>query len=1526
MKKRFLNTLGILLLALLTPLSVGAQRPQRTMGPNTELKKRVPSQARKHLGASAKPSPRLDTRQLQQRYAGNNYLRNAAKIPLTYGNTNLFAPPVQTMPLYAGSDAPVFWGNVVGQASWENLQPSEYRYGMYQFKGSSDISLDKLAVHENFNANGGGAFFDGQFHFITYATMEGVGTFAQYFVYDTKTWKIVSTQEVADLGNIAVTSSYDPATKRLYGSFYQSDMQGFEFGYYDYADMKKTTIKSLDDWYMAMAVNAEGELYAIDKVGNLLKVDKNTGAETKIGPTGLSPYWQQSMTFDRKTGKLYWAASFYSSPSGLYEVDTTTGKAAKITNFPDNEQILCLYVPDPAAAEGAPDKISDLAINFEKGATTGNVTFTAPSTSYAGGKLTGTLNYVVKVNNMQKAQGTAVPGEKVSVPLTVDGGQTVFEVTTSNESGISPAAQMESWIGFDTPLPPTNLKMDLNEETGQVKLTWDRPASGAHGGYVDYDNMVYYVYRVGSLKSKAQKGLSYEETIDVNGKLDYYYYEVGAANKEGNPIGDHAYTREFVLGAPIKPDFTEKFDSNNKFRLFTVVDVNEDGKTWEYMKNGSTRLARAMGSETVSSDDWLMSPPLRLEPEQFYKVSFKARRGLTSYPEKLSVWYGNGKKPSDMKMQILPTTELPDQSDFTTYTAEISVKEAGTYYVGFHAESDPGQFAVYVDNISIVNGVTFDAPDSVTNLKAVAGAEGAPQVTISFKAPTQTIKKDELTSLSKIELFRGEELIKTFDNPQPGADLTYTDDAVTNGLVTYTVAATNAVGTGMKAKCSVFVGYDVPVAPRNITLKDNLDGTLGLSWETPGKIGANGGYVDDENVTYNVYSVDPETGDATLLKGDLEEMSLKIENVKLDGRQDVLYYDVSAKSENNEEGEHGISNIIVKGTPYELPYSESLVNGLLKYNDFWWVETSSSDTPDFKATNEMSADGDDGCVFWQSGAIGQWASFNSGKIALQSATNPELMFNYYAVPQKDVKLIVEAYPAGKDKEEVAEIYFKTLTGSAGWRQAIVNLTDVKDAPYTIIKFRIESNETTVLTALDNFLIMDMYKYNLAASIKCPTAGTVGKPMTVNVNVKNNGSETASGFTVDLYAGKRLVESVDGGTLKMFEDKTYEFTYVPKIEEEGTVNVHAVANYKEELAPADNTTEDVAVTVKQPELPTVVDLTASTSGEGNVVNLKWSEPASLDRTIIDDMEGYETWTIDAFGDWTVIDRDQLPTTGVEGFRWENLGVPQAFIVFDAAECGLGALPRYKAHSGSQYLASFAAYSETGESVNDDWLISPELKGDAQTISLWAKGASLTYVPETFEILYSTTDDNPESFKVISKNNPEGDIWSEYTADLPEGTKYFAIHCISNDKLALLIDDITYHNGKLKVAGYTIFRDGEKIASVDAGVHSFVDDKAANGMHVYNVKVNYVSDGESVFSNDAATTVVNTISSLGDNTLSVRTSNGAIKVENIGGEPVYVYTAGGVLVFHADNRSEVTVPVQRGQYLVKVGSKTFNVTVK
>ena len=161
----------------------------------------------------------------------------------------------------------------------------------------------------------------------------------------------------------------------------------------------------------------------------------------------------------------------------------------------------------------------------------------------------------------------------------------------------------------------------------------------------------------------------------------------------------------------------------------------------------------------------------------------------------------------------------------------------------------------------------------------------------------------------------------------------------------------------------------------------------------------------------------------------------------------------------------------------------------------------------------------------------------------------------------------------------------------------------------------------------------------------------------------------------------------------------------------------------------------------------------------------------------------------FGDWTIYDATGANVYGPNNLTWEDKYSPQAWTPFNSSTITFAT-----AYNGSKYIESVCP--STGVAA-DSWLISPELSGNAQTITFYARIFSTTYTPETFEVLYSTTDidrsnfeNSVSSFTVAQSYSSSTTTWTQYSANLPEGAKYFAIRHTSNDKYGIMVDDVKY----------------------------------------------------------------------------------------------------------------------------------------
>ena len=87
---------------------------------------------------------------------------------------------------------------------------------------------------------------------------------------------------------------------------------------------------------------------------------------------------------------------------------------------------------------------------------------------------------------------------------------------------------------------------------------------------------------------------------------------------------------------------------------FTVINCNNDKGTWSYYKDrDGSAMARYNYNSANAGDDWLITPPLKVEKGKTYTVKFKARSNSADFIERLEVKYGSTKTVEGMKNVIL---------------------------------------------------------------------------------------------------------------------------------------------------------------------------------------------------------------------------------------------------------------------------------------------------------------------------------------------------------------------------------------------------------------------------------------------------------------------------------------------------------------------------------------------------------------------------------------------------------------------------------------------------------------------------------------------------------------------------------------------------------------------------------------------------------------------------------------------------------------------------------------------------------
>lgn len=1399
---------------------------------------------------------------------------------------------------------------------------------------------------------GGGTIADGKYYAVYYKEEGSYIYFpVRLTVYDTNTWTAEKEYASAAFTSIATDLAYDHMTKRIYGCFQNADYSAAKtFGYLVFNENDGTydseRIGDLPERMTALTVGADGTVYAISESGKFYTVDKSTGKATLVGDTGAgtTQWGYQSMCYDNTTGKIYWAGQNEETNNCLFEVDPSTGKATQLIDYWNDtetyDQIVGMFIKQEFESVTVPNPATDLSAVFTDASLTGELNFNLPTQDNTGNALKGKLQYSVTVNEQTVKTGGGEPGGRITESITVPAsGMYAIAVTVTADGIESEKALMEKYIGYDSPQAPTEVKASAGKEMPdggtEVTVSWASPDAGEHGGYVDLQNMTYNVTRQpdGVPVGTGLTSTSFTDKVFTETRTEYHYEIVASA---GEMRSRPATSNKVTVGNTATCPFSETFDTEESFGYFSVVDANRDGSTWKW-EDG---YASYKYNQKNAANDWLMTPAFKMRANRLYVLQFTA---MNSYPtERVAAYAGNSATAEAMTTEVVAPTEITYDERTKTLWGTFMPQADGIYHFGIKAMSDADMSTLYVDNIT-VDETTASVPTAVTDLTVKAGDKGALQATVSFTAPVECIDGTDIKELS-IQIIRDGATVKELTDIEKGQTCSFEDKDMTEGLHTYTILPLNETGTGNKAEAKVYVGIDIPGKVCNLkAIEDiNEEGTVILTWDAP-ETGQNGGYVDPGQITY--YISKGTSGQQDINNGKSTTFRDKLDISKGQTYEGYSVYAVNVKG----SGKNVWQTVVaIAGPAVDAPMTESL-SGMKMKSGPWVTEMTNGEIGeaywypmDGAYQKSGCQDNDGGLWVFETTSIGKSSRMMSPKVDISKLDNPEVSFWVYNTGKRD-KLDISVSQDFGDYESLGSI---TLEGEKGWQRYSFDLTAYKTSRFVRIGFTGTSVESTAeAISLDNVAITEKAECNLQLTdMVQPEKTYVGKPAIFSATIRNSGSGdiTSGQYTVELYKNGKLTAQATGEDIKPGALLTVSVEDTPAVNDNESNAYYMHINCPDDKYNTDNTSETVNVELVFNEYPTPTNVYARQTGCD--VELKWQEP-DMSKTgakaVTESFEDYDQFSISGFGEWLTVDKDGQNTIRItlgEGFgtlEYPHAGEPMAFQVFNSIEAGIP-FTSWTPHTGDQMLVAFKCASpDQGhtEVHNDDWLISPELNGDAQTISFYAKaGMSAAYQPEKFQVLYSETSTDINSFRQIGETAELYNVsnWEEFRFNLPAGAKYFAIRCVSEAKFAMLLDDITYipagaEREELALTGYNIYRNDVRINSSPVTTTEFTDTETENGLdYTYHVTAVY-DKGESRYS-EACLIHTTGIGTTVSDDISMSVTDGGIHISGAENMRINVFNASGVRLFSEVISGQATIRLQPGMYIINTGSISKKIMVK
>lgn len=285
-------------------------------------------------------------------------------------------------------------------------------------------------------------------------------------------------------------------------------------GYFRTADYKYPYI-------LTLAIDLNGQMYAIGTDDNFYAVDKTNAILTLIGSTGADAAFTQSMEFDHNTGILYWANN---GDYTLYTINTTTGAATAIGAIGSNgdDSTNAMIIPFINVAKGAPDRVIGRSATADGKSVV--LKWTNPAVDAQGNALT-ELTGVNIYRNGELATTVTMTADQIGKEATytdanLTDGLYNYSIVAANSKGEG-GADTETigvYVGQNNPGAVNNFSIALGDNS--ATLSWEAPTSGMYGGEYDVNSVTSYIIT-------RTKGTTVTEITVNDGKATSYTDEPG---------------------------------------------------------------------------------------------------------------------------------------------------------------------------------------------------------------------------------------------------------------------------------------------------------------------------------------------------------------------------------------------------------------------------------------------------------------------------------------------------------------------------------------------------------------------------------------------------------------------------------------------------------------------------------------------------------------------------------------------------------------------------------------------------------------------------------------------------------------------------------------------------------------------------------------------------------------------------------------------------------------------------------------
>ncbi|MCM1483703.1 MAG: fibronectin type III domain-containing protein [Muribaculaceae bacterium] len=640
------------------------------------------------------------------------------------------------------------------------------KFGFVSFDIDAPQTLNYLKINWYGPHPSAGEYVDGKIYTYLIDNDDFNNVYAAgWAVYDGETYEKVASAPLPD-ANRVLDMTFDYTTNTMYalmedeyntGLVTASSLCAIDLATGEYTIIGSPGELTAIDGYgnpdadglITLACDAAGQLWAMSQYRYFYKVDKFTGAVTQVGSRhnlGTRNDFQ-SMTFDTD-GHLWWAQNHPSYghfceidletaiPGGFQDFKTDYDKLSKLGN---DAQVTALFFKDKEVNRKALKAVTGLKAGVNPPEVHSvALSWTLPAEDYSGNAAAPTGVRVYRLGTSEPIATLAADATSYTDSEAPDG-TICYQIVPFNEDGTGYPAFVEVFAGYDKLGEPTDIAVSLSGRTATV--TWTAPAYTLNGGYADYGNITYNIYRMRGdteqLVAQAVADTEYSETIDADGA---YTYEIEPVN--GGVKGMRGKSESFSLSSTAALPYFTGFEDDEEGSPWTIKNTSPTNYGWylgakSYIYAGKKTAIASVGSATTAGENWLISPAFHLEPG-VYVVDYYAN-GASYDTHSYDVKLGTDAEDTESFLTSIYTLEDAkaydkDNNGWQHVEEEFTIPASGTYHVGICHRTKTAYSNLRIDNLSVkakssaIDGVGADASFTVSVSGGIITVSGAAEV------------------------------------------------------------------------------------------------------------------------------------------------------------------------------------------------------------------------------------------------------------------------------------------------------------------------------------------------------------------------------------------------------------------------------------------------------------------------------------------------------------------------------------------------------------------------------------------------------------------------------------------------------------------------------------------------------------------------------------------------------------------------------------------------------------------------------